>query len=167
MRTAADDPDRSRAFHRNPDGTLRAVGGTKLGTFAGTADVGLAHHRNMHNAQHRTVILDQRNIDGEFTVPFHELAGTVQRVDQPVTLPRTAHVEVGQSAFLRYNWHIGCQLAQAFHDRTMRRHVCLGQRRVIVLGFDVEVGRVDFENCSACTDRCRNHRFDELFEIHC
>jgi len=58
--------------------------------FPGFAFGGAIHHvqhRGIDHTQHRFAILNQGNVDGEFTITFDELLGAVQRINQPVTLP--------------------------------------------------------------------------------
>lgn len=82
---------------------------TTLCANALAAHVGLALNRDMHDAEYRSMVFDERNIDCEFAVAIDELLGPVQWIDEPVALPLTAYVEVRKAGLFRDNRDIGGQ----------------------------------------------------------
>ena len=54
---------------------------------------------NIDDAGRRTVIFDQGDIDGKFTIAFDEFLGAVQGIDQPETIPRLSLNERNILAF--------------------------------------------------------------------
>ena len=105
----------------------------------------IARHRRLHHAEHRHAVLDQRDVDGELAIALDELAGAVERIDQPQPPPFAAHARRRiLGGFLRQDRDVGRQLAPA-------RRRCSGARRgrprsaatVVVLVFDREFAVVD------------------------
>ena len=74
----------------------------------------------MDDPQNRLVVLNQRDVDGKFAVAFDEFLGAIQWVDNPVTLPLTAHVkrrQLGLLAEYRYTVEQCSQRAPGDSDR--------------------------------------------------
>ena len=107
-------------------------------------------------AEYAPVAGNQRDIDGEFTVALDEFPGAVERVDQPVGVPQLALLERQCRRLLRQHRDVGCKLGQRRDDGVVGCHVRVGQRRFVVLVFDVKTGFVNLENFFAGLARYRD-----------
>ena len=116
------------------------------------ADIGQLFDRHRHHAQYRLMLVDQGDIDGEFTGAIDEFLGAIQRVHQPVTGPAQPGGRVGHDRFFRQDRNVRRQRRQPRHDDPVRCMVGCGDRRIVILGDDLDrIGRViNLENgCSS------------------
>jgi len=73
-------------------------------------------------------VLDERDVDGELSVPGQELLGAVERINQPVGLPRRANGRGGQAALLGDDREARREAGQPLAEQTVRRQIGLGER---------------------------------------
>src|SRR6185437_7694055 len=139
VRAAAGDGGRPRQRARADALPVAAL--FRLPPRADTArgDVQVAGDRRQHNAQHGPVVLDQRDVDRELAVALDELAGTVERIDQPVPRPRFALLPRRLLGFFGNERQYGLHVRQAFGNHLLRGKVGGGERGAVVLQLDVEV----------------------------
>jgi len=128
---------------------------------ADDAAVGLTGHRQHDHTQHRALILDQRDVDREFTIALDEFARSVQRVDHPQPRPVAAGLEVDFGRFLAEHGDVGGKLSERFDQRFMAGHVGAGQRAVVVLVLDLEIAFVDFEDTGRSFAASDQHTVDQ------
>ena len=107
--------------------------------------MGQALDRGMDDTQHRPVIVDQGDIDGELTVAFYEFPGAVQGIDQPELPPGLAVFLGFHRRFLRQHGNVPVEAGQFTAYNLMGGSVGGRQRRPIGLGINVETAFVDVE----------------------
>ena len=164
MRAAADDPHRVGACGRDAESAARrhcrpraARRRRPRSRYRSCSD------RHVDHAEHRPMVVDQRDVDRELAVAIDEFLGAVQRIDQPVAVPagcvprspadRTSSEMIGIS---------GVSACQAGDDAVMRGEIGLRQRRLVVFALHVEIGRVDFEDRAAGILGERDDGFDQV-----
>jgi hypothetical protein len=122
---------RARAAHRDVAPRLAAKAPTPRSACRG------AERPALHHAQHRHAIFDQGDVDGELAVALDELAGAVERIDQPQASigawPRECRRPSSDSTGT-----CGVECRQAVDDDAVRGQIGRGQRRVVVLQLDLE-----------------------------
>ena len=127
MRTAADNDRRLSGRLPDPDGLCGRI--ALLAPCPRTAGTEITdlRHRHVNHAHDGAVIADERDIDGEFTIAFYELPGTVKGVDEPVALPVAACLEGDVGGLLGQQRDLGGQFGESLHDDFVRCHVRLGE----------------------------------------
>jgi hypothetical protein len=126
------------------------------------ARIGRFPDRHMDYAQNRLMVLDQRDVDSEFTIAADKLPGAIERIDQPVRIPLATFPEIREPGLLGEYRQIRGQLLEARHDDMVRRHVCLRERGLVILGLYIEIACVHFENRLARLGSQDNDRINEL-----
>ncbi len=99
-----------------------------LGPDALAADVGLVKHRHVHNAEYRSMVLYESDVDREFIVATDEFFRAVKRIDEPVPPPLAAFLERPQSGLLRNDRNIRRQRSEAGIDPPVGGKVGLRER---------------------------------------
>ena len=126
-------------YHRRGAGTALNRLALTVVLFKGThtlaAQVGHCRYRHMHHAQHRGLAFHQRDVDGELTIALDKFLGAIQRVHQPEARPVLA-IRIGNAAgFFGKHRDIRGQRLQAGLNDLVRRHIRLGNGRLVILGF--------------------------------
>ena len=126
----------------------RAAGGDAAFAVAVAAEGALPRHavpdgaadRRLDHAEDRHAVFDERDVDGELAVALQELAGAVERVDQPEARPAAALFQRDRvCGLLRQHRDLRRQPRQAVDDAAVRGEVGGGDRAGIGLGAHGEV----------------------------
>jgi len=163
--TAADNANRMATGLGNANRCTRTAV-TQLSAMALAASVGPVLNRNVHDTKYGSVRFNERDVDCELTVAIDEFLGTVERVNQPVSLPLAALFKRRQTLFLGDNRDVRRQLFESRDDTPVRGEVRLCQRRLVDFALNVEIGGVDFEDRPASNDGEGNDRFNQFLEVH-
>ena len=89
----------------------------------------------MDDAEHRPLVVDERDVDGELAVSLHELLRAVERVHDPEPAPVPARGEGGLGGFLGQHRDLGRDAPQAREDQLLGAQVRLGERRAVRLSW--------------------------------
>ncbi|KAG1083663.1 hypothetical protein G6F40_014699 [Rhizopus arrhizus] len=97
-----------------------------------------AGDRGQYHAEGGRALVDQGDVDAELAVALDELAGAVQRVDQPVRAPVATLLPWHLRRFLGQDRKLRGQLLQALFDHLVGGQVGRGDRAVVILDPHVE-----------------------------
>ncbi len=103
----------------------------------------------MDDANGRTPVFHQGDVDRELAVFLHEFLGAIQRIHEPVGRPLAALRKGGLGTFFGEHGKPGLERGEAFDQTVVSGAVGLGEGGVVVLGLYVEVAAVDVENAVA------------------
>jgi len=125
-----------------------------------------AGHRRLHDRQDRHACVDQCKVDGEFALALDELAGAVQRVDQPQARPLTSHqCRHVLGGFLREDGDVRRQSLESGEDAVMRGEIRRRQRRAVVLVRDVKRIGIDRHDADGGVARQRDQRLAQRLQV--
>ena len=92
------------------------------------------------------MLVDERDIHRELAVALDELLRAVERIDEPITLPFAPRRVIGGQRLLGEDRQARVELLERLADDAVRDLVRFGQRRVVALARDGEIGAsVDVE----------------------
>ena len=139
--------------------------GRGVGTPGLDAGVSYAAHRYVHDTKNGRMVIDQGNIDREFTVPLDKFLRAVEWIYEPESFPPGSLSIWDRCGFLRPDRNLGGQLFERALNQSMRSLVRSRQRRIIILCFNIEIGFVYVQYFLAREAADGNHRFDEVGQI--
>jgi len=107
------------------------------------------------------VTFDQRDVHGELAVALDELAGAVERIDQPVAWPAAAFAPRGDARFFGKHRQRRLDRGQSGEDDALRGEIGGGERRGVGLALDDEIAAIDVEDRLARLPRDGGHRMQQ------
>ena len=96
------------AVRRDTNRLSRLVTVTQFGAISLATDVGFSLDRYVNDPKNCSFVVDQSDVDRELAISIHKFLGPIQRIDEPVALPRRALGERWQADFFGNNRNIGC-----------------------------------------------------------
>jgi len=118
----------------------RAVGDLGApGTFTDDGGEQLARRRHEDDAERRTAISDQADVDGEIIAALYELAGAVERIDQEEAAVEFRHTAFRHALLANHRDRRG-SCGHALGDQHFRGAVGIGDRRLIGFLLDRQTG---------------------------
>jgi hypothetical protein len=109
------------------------------------------------DAEHRALVVHQRDVDRELAVPLHELLGAVERIHHPQPVPFPARGKGRLRRLFGQHRDLRRDAPEAGEDQLLGAQVRLGERRTVRLFLDAERGRIDLEDCAPGLARERGH----------
>ena len=148
----------------DPQGAQRAVG-QFLDTGAIRAGIEQPPlRRRVNHAANRHAVFHQRDIHREIPPALDELLGAVQRIDEPEQRPDLGRLSC-RNGLLGHDGHGGRQVLQRLDDEGLGALIGLGDRRLIILAADREVGGVHLQDDVARSTHDALHRSQPRFTV--
>ena len=110
---------------------------------AGGAGVEPRRRRQMDRAERRHAPVDQRDVDRELAVAGDELAGAVERVDEPEAAPVDGRDLAARGPFLGDDGDVRRQLPERRDDQPLGVLVGVGDGAAVGLGRHREIAAID------------------------
>ena len=130
VRAAAGDDEPAHVERTHADTHRRSPLRLTIGAAPLTGVVAQTADRHQNHAEHRHMVFDQRDVDGELAVAL-TTSRVPSSIDQPEAPARPLLVRYGR--LLRQHRQTRCHCSQTALDGFMRGHVGFGQRRLVFL----------------------------------